>query len=98
MHKYNERVKIGINITFLLTFNFNVIIDLYDQDGRLIALNHTTGIYSTICSQNWDDVDAGVVCRNLGLSQSGQAKTLPRDWVTGFPAVNVKKTNVSLLA
>jgi hypothetical protein len=35
------------------------------QDGRLIALNHTTGIYSTICSQNWDDVDAGVVCRNL---------------------------------
>ena len=29
-HTYNERVKIGENITFLLTFNFNVIIDLYD--------------------------------------------------------------------
>ena len=38
------------------------------------------GTMETICSHDWDDVDAGVLCRYLGLGSSGRAKYLPRDW------------------
>jgi hypothetical protein len=34
----------------------------------------------TICSYEWDDVDAGVLCRHLGMGMSGRATYLPRDW------------------
>jgi hypothetical protein len=33
----------------------------------------------TICSYEWDDVDAGVLCRHLGMGMSGRATHLPRD-------------------
>lgn len=38
------------------------------------------GTTETICSYEWDDIDAGVLCRHLGLGMSGGAKYLPRDW------------------
>jgi hypothetical protein len=34
----------------------------------------------SICSYEWDDVDAGVLCRYLGMGMSGRATHLPRDW------------------
>jgi hypothetical protein len=34
----------------------------------------------TICSYEWDDVDAGVLCRYLDMGMSGRATHLPRDW------------------
>jgi hypothetical protein len=34
----------------------------------------------TICSYEWDDVDAGVLCRYLGMGMSGRATHRPRDW------------------
>jgi hypothetical protein len=38
------------------------------------------GTMETICSYEWDDVDAGVLCRHLGMGMSGRATYLPRDW------------------
>ena len=52
-----------------------------DHDGRVIVTDHVTGQISTICAYEWDDVDAGVLCRYLNLSQTGHAETLPRNYV-----------------
>ena len=35
----------------------------------------------TVCGNQWDDVDAGVLCRYLGLGMSGRATYLPRDYM-----------------
>ncbi|CAC5399085.1 unnamed protein product [Mytilus coruscus] len=48
------------------------------SDGRVLYTEN--GITETICSYEWDDIDAGVLCRHLGLGMSGGAKYLPRDW------------------
>ena len=47
-------------------------------DGRVIHIEN--GTMQTICSYEWDDVDAGVLCRYLGMGMSGRATHLPRDW------------------
>ncbi|XP_052087938.1 scavenger receptor cysteine-rich type 1 protein M130-like [Mytilus californianus] len=49
-----------------------------DSDGRVLYTEN--GTTETICSYEWDDIDAGVLCRHLGLGMSGGAKYLPRDW------------------
>ncbi|XP_071155391.1 uncharacterized protein [Mytilus edulis] len=49
-------------------------------DGRLLAFDPFKGTYGTVCSNHWDDVDADVLCSSNGLSNSGQAKSLTRDW------------------
>jgi hypothetical protein len=35
-------------------------------DGRVIHIEN--GTMQTICSYEWDDVDAGVLCRYLGIN------------------------------
>ena len=39
-----------------------------------ICLNNEWG---SVCDQMWDDTDAGIVCRQLGLAFHGKALFLP---------------------
>ncbi|XP_052106030.1 deleted in malignant brain tumors 1 protein-like [Mytilus californianus] len=48
-------------------------------DGRILFYNTQTGDISTVCSYMWNDQGAGVVCRQLGMGDSGTAVYLPRD-------------------
>lgn len=48
-------------------------------DGRILFYNTQTGDTSTVCSYMWTNQGAGIVCRQLGLGDSGTAFYLPRD-------------------
>ena len=51
-----------------------------DHEGRVLRINFVTGEIGTICTNHWDDVDASVLCRHLGISSMGWATSLPRDY------------------
>ncbi|XP_061182410.1 uncharacterized protein LOC133190738 [Saccostrea echinata] len=53
--------------------------------GRVFVHSNTTG---TVCGNMWDDVDANVVCRQMGFS-SGTAIHLPRDYTYNRLLYNV---------
>ena len=61
---------------FLFADNRNKSLEVL-PDGRLMYVED--GVMTSICSYEWDDVDAGVACRYLGLGSSGRAKYLQRD-------------------
>ncbi|XP_065922098.1 uncharacterized protein [Magallana gigas] len=48
----------------------------FATDGRVLA--HTSNVTGTVCGYMWDDVDADVLCRQMGFP-SGTATLLPRD-------------------
>ncbi|XP_061182408.1 deleted in malignant brain tumors 1 protein-like [Saccostrea echinata] len=63
--------------------------------GRVFA--STTNGTGTVCSDRWDDMDADVVCRQMGFP-SGTASFLPRDYMNNHIIFNVRcqgnETNV----
>ena len=65
----------------LFTFYIAGTHDLHiDPSGRLMAFDIAQGIQGTVCSNAWDDKDAEVICRYLGLGGPAVAETLPRDY------------------
>ncbi|XP_069128402.1 neurotrypsin-like [Argopecten irradians] len=46
-----------------------------DPDGRVLAMSNM--MMGTICADHWNDASASVVCRSLGLSNSGSSMSLP---------------------
>ena len=45
---------------------------LYSRTYGRVELCMLDGSWSKICNERWDDVDAGVACRQLGFSQYGK--------------------------
>lgn len=46
----------------------------------MLSVNGQTGITSTVCSYNWEDDDATVVCKHLGMGNSGRATNIDQDY------------------
>ena len=46
----------------------------------MFSVNGQTGITSTVCSYNWEDDDATVVCKHLGMGTSGRATHIDQDY------------------
>ncbi|XP_056017378.1 deleted in malignant brain tumors 1 protein-like [Ostrea edulis] len=55
--------------------------------GRV--LSYTVNGTGTVCADRWDDVDADVVCRQMGFP-SGTASFLPRDYMYNRVIFNVR--------
>ena len=55
--------------------------------GRVLAQDvNGTG---TVCGDQWDDIDANVLCRQMGFA-SGTATILPRDYMFNRHIFNVR--------
>ena len=60
---YSVLCKTGVNVRLAEGSSYN--------EGRVeVYYNRQWG---TVCDDGWDDTDAGVVCRQLGLGSSGMA-------------------------
>lgn len=55
--------------------------------GRVLA--HDVNGTGTVCGDQWDDIDANVLCRQMGFS-SGTATILPRDYMFNRHIFNVR--------
>ena len=54
-------------------------------------LSSTANGTGTVCADRWDDVDADVLCRQMGFP-SGTASYLPRDYLYNRAIFNVRCT------
>ena len=67
------RLLVGEELDFYKGFSDNDKLDIYDKDGLRAGRVEICleGNFVTVCNEEWNNVDARVVCRQLGFSPYG---------------------------
>ena len=72
--------------------NFSEQSTIYLVDGRVLLENTHTGVMTTVCSHNWNDEEATVICKQLAMGDTGTATQVSRNWEYSRGLFNVQCT------
>ena len=68
------RLLVGEGLDFYEGLSQYDSVDIYDKDGLRAGRIEvcSDGMFVAVCGGQWDNRDASVVCRQLGLSSNGR--------------------------
>lgn len=50
------------------------------NNGRVLVYDYNTYNTTSVCADDWDDIDATIVCKQTGQGDTGRAMHLERDY------------------